>query len=200
MTIREWAPLDGCSVIQLKTYARGIGIIKVGAIDDPEGETLVMQDFRQLSERELDAAREAALALDRHGPTVNENYSKTTPAVRAAVVRKARNRDLPPAFPDISTLFGASSPTFLVSGRNPVSGPTSLSYSIAEESATELAIYDVVGRKVRSIVNERQSAGVHTAMWDARDDSGAPVARGMYFARLRAGSTDLRRTLVVTSP
>jgi hypothetical protein len=197
MTVREWAPLDGCSVIQVKTYAKGIGIVQVGAIDDPEGETLVLQKYHQLSDQELAAASAAALLLDRHGPSVNENYSRTKPAFRQPVIRKAPAPDVSPVVPDISKLF-ETGPFFLVVGRNPITGPTSITYGIAEDGPADLAIYDVVGRQVRSIVNGHQQSGPHTAMWDGRDETGEPVARGVYFARLRAGAASVKKTLVLT--
>jgi hypothetical protein len=49
--IREWAPVDGCDVIQVKTYAKRVGIVQVGAIDDPEGETLNLVSVRTLELR-----------------------------------------------------------------------------------------------------------------------------------------------------
>ena len=196
MTVREWAPLDGCDVIQVKTYAKGIGIVQVGAIDDPEGETLVLEKYHQLSDAELAAARESALALDRHGPTVNENYSKTTPAFREFNMRKAAPPAIDPP-PSVEQLFHNSGP-FLLVQKNPIQGPTSISYGIVEAGPTEIAIYDVVGRQVRSIVSGSLEAGTHYAMWDGRDDSGNKLERGVYFARLRSGAASVQRTLVLT--
>lgn len=197
MTVHEWAPLDGCDVIQVKTYAKGVGIVMVGAINDPEGETLVLQEINQLNDKEMDAARAAALALDRHGPEVNENYSKTTPAFRL----RASNLVGPPTKTGTEEMEApaARSHAFLAAGRNPITGPTAISYGLAEDGMAELAIYDVVGRKVKTLVNGRETAGAHTVSWDGRDDSGDVVARGVYFARLRAGATSMKQTLVLTN-
>jgi hypothetical protein len=197
MTVREWAPLDGCDVIQVKTYAKGIGIVKVGAIDDPEGETLVLESSRQLSDAELAAASASAMVLDRHGPQVNEIYSRTQPAFRNQTLRKAPSSEVPPVIPSVERLF-TSGQTFVAVGTNPSRGTTTISYGIAEEGPAELAIYDVVGRQVRSLVSGHQPAGTNSATWDGRDDSGSPVARGVYFARLRAGSANVKKTLVLT--
>jgi hypothetical protein len=128
---------------------------------------------------------------------VNENYSRTKPAFRQPVIRKAPAPDVSPVVPDISKLF-ETGPFFLVVGRNPITGPTSITYGIAEDGPADLAIYDVVGRQVRSIVNGHQQSGPHTAMWDGRDETGEPVARGVYFARLRAGAASVKKTLVLT--
>ncbi len=47
-----------------------------------------------------------------------------------------------------------------------------------------LTIYDVSGRLIRRLVNGTYPAGVHQVVWDARDESGAPVASGVYLYRL----------------
>ena len=195
MTVREWAPLDGCDVIQVKTYAKGIGIIQVGAINDPEGETLVLMQVNQLNDAELDAARASALALDSHGPQVNEIYYRTQPAFRDR--SNDPSQPIPTMYQTVDGSAGASFRTFLAIGRNPVKGSTPISYGLAGEGAVDLAIYDVVGRKIRSLVGQTEAAGSHTVQWDGRDDSGDSVARGVYFARLRSGALSLQKTLVI---
>ncbi len=82
-----------------------------------------------------------------------------------------------------------------VSG-NPFTGKAALEYSLAQGGPTDLAIYDVQGRQVRSLVEGAVPAGRHTIDWDGRDDAGAPVASGIYFARLRSGAVETRVKLV----
>lgn len=48
--------------------------------------------------------------------------------------------------------------------------------------------YDVAGRQVRQLVNERRDRGVYRAAWDGRNDNGSTVSTGVYFYRLVAGS------------
>jgi len=50
----------------------------------------------------------------------------------------------------------------------------------------DLAVYDVRGRKVRSLVSRPEAAGLREVRWDGRDDRGQRVASGVYFVRLRA--------------
>ena len=59
-----------------------------------------------------------------------------------------------------------------------------------------LAVYDVAGRVVRTLIDREVSAGVHPAVWDGRDGAGQSVPAGVYFARLRAGGRTSSRTLV----
>ena len=76
----ETSPLDPAGGIQTKYHARGVGIVQVGAVDDPEGETLVLSDFERLSAEALEAARNEALRLDARGYAVSEVYAQTPPA------------------------------------------------------------------------------------------------------------------------
>lgn len=72
---------------------------------------------------------------------------------------------------------------------NPVSGMTQLHYRIpaGHDGPIRLDIVDVRGRLVRSLVAKGQKAGDYSASWEGRDESGARVANGVYFARMQAG-------------
>ena len=70
---------------------------------------------------------------------------------------------------------------------NPASGPIEIVYRIPFDRSTELSIYDLSGRKVRTLVTGRQALGVQSTTWDRRDDAGNDVAAGIYFARLTSG-------------
>lgn len=50
---------------------------------------------------------------------------------------------------------------------------------------------------MKTLVNERQSAGNHQARWDGRNDNGELVASGVYIYRLQAGSEVLTRKMVM---
>ena len=59
-----------------------------------------------------------------------------------------------------------------------------------------LAIYNVLGQPVRTLVNQVHAAGSYQAPWDARDQQGDAVATGVYFTRLYyPGSVETRRLL-----
>ena len=80
LVINEWSPLEPDSGIQIKYHAPGVGIVQVGALGDPEAETLVLTKLRHLGPRALAEAREEALKLDRHGYQVSNVYRMTPPA------------------------------------------------------------------------------------------------------------------------
>ncbi|MCR4439556.1 MAG: FlgD immunoglobulin-like domain containing protein [bacterium] len=46
-------------------------------------------------------------------------------------------------------------------------------------------LYNVAGRKVRTLAEGLQAAGWHQLRWDGRDDRGGPLPRGVYFCRLK---------------
>ena len=67
---------------------------------------------------------------------------------------------------------------------NPFNPATKLKFSLPVGAEVELTLYDVSGRRVRSLVTGHQNAGPHTATWNGRDEAGRNVASGTYFARL----------------
>ena len=67
---------------------------------------------------------------------------------------------------------------------NPFNSVTHLRFEVTGLEFVELTIYDVLGRKVKTLVNERKAAGTYTVQWDGTDDAGQPVASGVYLYRL----------------
>jgi flagellar hook assembly protein FlgD len=56
-----------------------------------------------------------------------------------------------------------------------------------EEGPVEIAIYDVAGRRVRTLVNRVMPEGDHEAVWDGRNDTGRRAAPGVYLYRFQGG-------------
>jgi hypothetical protein len=83
LLIDEWNPLEPEDGHQLKYFASGVGNVRVGAVDDPEAEKLVLTKVVQLDETELGKARSEALKLERHAYEVSAKlYGRTTPATQ----------------------------------------------------------------------------------------------------------------------
>lgn len=76
----EWSPLDPESGHQRKYYAPGIGNIKITAVGDPEGETLVLASVAHIGAAALAVARAKALSMDRRAYRVSAVYRRTPPA------------------------------------------------------------------------------------------------------------------------
>jgi hypothetical protein len=71
---------------------------------------------------------------------------------------------------------------------------TTISFELGRESEITLAIFDVQGRKVRTLFRGALAAGMHQYDWDGRDDAGKPLGDGVYFARINTeAGDDVRR-------
>lgn len=68
---------------------------------------------------------------------------------------------------------------------NPFNPSTAIAYALAQAGAVELNIFNLLGQRIRTLVNARQNAGTHSALWDGRDDAGVLQAGGVYFYRLK---------------
>jgi hypothetical protein len=69
---------------------------------------------------------------------------------------------------------------------NPVSRRTTIRLSLAAEASVVAEIYDVSGRKVRSLRRGSLAAGVHDLPWNGRDDANHDVVSGIYLVRVSA--------------
>ena len=79
---------------------------------------------------------------------------------------------------------------------NPFNRSTLIPYRLAAPGPVQLAIYNLLGQPVRTLVDELQDAGVYQIRWDARDQRGSEVAAGVYLARLRYPGGVERRLLL----
>ena len=70
---------------------------------------------------------------------------------------------------------------------NPFNAATTIEFQLAAPTAVELAIYDALGQKVRTLVARQLAAGRYRTAWNGRTAAGHPAASGTYFYRLRAG-------------
>ena len=70
---------------------------------------------------------------------------------------------------------------------NPFNPTTKLSYDLPEEAQVKIMIYDLMGREVRTLVNDQQSAGFKSIVWDATNNLNQPVSAGMYLYQISAG-------------
>jgi flagellar hook assembly protein FlgD len=80
---------------------------------------------------------------------------------------------------------------------NPFNPSTVIGYAIARDEQVTLTVYDVGGRKVRTLVNERQRADVYRVTWDGMTDAGVRAASGVYFYKLAAGKFTQTKKMVL---
>jgi len=82
---------------------------------------------------------------------------------------------------------------------NPFNPRTIVRYSIswARSRHTTLAIYNILGQKVRTLVDRPQARGNYEVIWDAKDDEGREVAGGIYFCQLKAGGFTQAKKMII---
>ena len=80
---------------------------------------------------------------------------------------------------------------------NPFNATTKIDFR-TEGGEVSLAVYDITGSLVRTLVNGSMESGSHSVVWDGKDDSGSEVSTGVYFYRLSDadGSSVRRMTLL----
>ncbi len=81
---------------------------------------------------------------------------------------------------------------------NPFNPSTTIKYALPERSDVTISIYNILGQKITTIVNETKPAGEYTTIWDGRDANGRPVASGLYLYQIKAGKfTESRKMLLL---
>jgi hypothetical protein len=80
---------------------------------------------------------------------------------------------------------------------NPFNPTTQIKYDLAEDALVSISIYDVMGRKIKSLMNINQSAGYHSLRWDATNNIGEAVSAGMYIYTIQAGQYRATKKMVL---
>lgn len=79
---------------------------------------------------------------------------------------------------------------------NPFSDATVVRFSVPTRSPVRIEIYNILGERVRTLVEETLDANVHVREWNGRTDSGARLSSGIYFVRMAAGEYSATRKVV----
>jgi hypothetical protein len=107
---------------------------------------------------------------------------------------------LPTGVGDIPGQDGTPFAEFLgLHSANPVrAGSATIAFGVALTSKVEVVLYDVSGRRVRTLANRMFEGGKeHELIWDGADDEGHAVAAGVYFYQLRSPTFTSRKKLTV---
>jgi len=79
---------------------------------------------------------------------------------------------------------------------NPVSTTTTIAYALPQRGNVDLAIYDVTGRRIRTLVQGDVPAGLHQVEWDRSTGDGRLVQPGVYYYRLAVAGHRFERRMV----
>lgn len=81
---------------------------------------------------------------------------------------------------------------------NPFNSSCLLEYSLPNRAHIRIGVYNVLGQRVRSLVDETRPAGRYCVYWDGADQTGNPVATGVYLFKMQAGSfSDSKKVLLL---
>ena len=80
---------------------------------------------------------------------------------------------------------------------NPFNPMTTLRFDVPNAASVQLVVYDLHGKKVRSLINGPMQAGQHSLVWDGRNTHGVKVASGIYFYRLNSEGFSETRKMVL---
>jgi len=81
---------------------------------------------------------------------------------------------------------------------NPFGDGTTISYGLPSVSEVELSVFDVAGKKVRTLVDGTQPAGRYSLVWDGSDGGGRRLANGIYFIRMKAPTFRFERKVTLS--
>jgi hypothetical protein len=81
---------------------------------------------------------------------------------------------------------------------NPFNPATNIRFNLSQTQSVTLAIFNILGEKVKTLIDSRLPAGEHAVKWDGTDSEGHLMPTGIYFYRLKADeSTETRKMIFV---
>jgi hypothetical protein len=83
------------------------------------------------------------------------------------------------------------------SAPNPFRTETAIAFGLMSPEKTQLLVFDINGRLVRTLIDASTPAGDRGVIWDGRDDRGNALASGVYFAVLKAGTSSFSRKITL---
>jgi hypothetical protein len=71
---------------------------------------------------------------------------------------------------------------------SPFNPETTIKYAVPKDDNIQIEVYNILGKKVRTLFEGQQTAGAYEVRWDARDDYGSTLSSGVYLIALRSGN------------
>ncbi len=102
---------------------------------------------------------------------------------------------------DDLSVDGASSskePVFNFNYPNPFNPSTTISFRLPKAAHVTVEVYDVLGKKVATLLDDNVSAGAHSVVWNAKNNNGQALGSGLYFYRITVdGKTPIMRRMLL---
>ncbi|MFL3052157.1 MAG: LamG-like jellyroll fold domain-containing protein [Candidatus Neomarinimicrobiota bacterium] len=80
---------------------------------------------------------------------------------------------------------------------NPFNPNTTINYDLPKDAFVNIVIYDILGREIKSLVNQNQPAGYHSQVWNSKDKQGREVGAGIYFYQIQSQGNIKTRKMVL---
>ncbi|MBN2829731.1 MAG: M6 family metalloprotease domain-containing protein [Candidatus Cloacimonetes bacterium] len=80
---------------------------------------------------------------------------------------------------------------------NPFNPETTISFDLAHSTQVELTVYNLLGQKVNTLVNEVRESGNHNVVWNGLNEKGKNVSSGVYFYKLQAGTYTYTKKMIL---
>ncbi|MBZ0269373.1 S8 family serine peptidase, partial [bacterium] len=171
-----WTPAEGTA------YAPGAepspGVFVVASDDVDHAGTALVDDTLSPGVTYHDALFSYD-EVPNYAPGVSDTATTGTEAVEAPVVAAAGRM------------------AFRLTGSQPARDAVPMRLELPAATVLDLSVHDVAGRRVATILRGERTAGSHAVVWDGRTSGGQRAAGGIYFVRLRAGTSTFTRKVVL---
>ncbi len=97
----------------------------------------------------------------------------------------------------VGAIHGPESPELLVNYPNPFNPETTITYRVERGGSVHLAIYNILGEKIRTLVDGPQAANTYQVRWDSKNSVGQTVPSGVYVMRLNVGERTAVRKITL---
>jgi hypothetical protein len=90
-------------------------------------------------------------------------------------------------------------PALVLNRPNPFNAITTIDFTLSESGVVDIALFDVNGARLRTLVSGHRPAGRHQTHWDGRRDDGTALSSGIYFCRVSSGASSRMRRMVLVN-
>jgi hypothetical protein len=80
---------------------------------------------------------------------------------------------------------------------NPFNPQTNIEYALPKASQVNLVVYNILGQKVRTLVDNFETAGLKKVIWDGKDERGNEIPSGIYFYKLKTANYSQTKKMIV---
>lgn len=138
-----------------------------------------------------------------HSPDAGILFASPVKSIRIApdgIVWVGTDKGIARFVPEKLSAGGYALPgSFAIMGNtpNPFNPSTVISCTLPRGDMASLTVYNIAGQKIRTLISSFIPAGMHSIVWDGRDDSGRMVSSGVYIARFMAGKAVSSRKMLL---